>query len=87
MKTDLQTQTNAKDLVYKTIFKITGKSAEEIKPSDKLENLVADSIQLFEFVLELEETFPTPPDYEKLIDIKTVEEAIEFVDKNYIQKS
>ncbi len=75
---------NPKDFVYNSIHKVTGKPVDSIQPNDLLTSLVTDSIQLFELILELENAFAIEPDYDELVKIQTVQQAVEFVEKIYV---
>ena len=57
-----------------------GIEASEIKPESKFsEDLGADSLDLFEVVMGLEEAFDVSIDNEDLDQIKTVQDAMDYI--------
>lgn len=57
-----------------------GIEASEIKPESKFsEDLGADSLDLFEVVMGLEEAFEVSIDNEDLDQIKTVQDAMDYI--------
>lgn len=59
-----------------------GIEATEIKPESKFsEDLGADSLDLFEVVMGLEEAFDISIDNEDLDQIKTVQDAMDYIAK------
>lgn len=59
-----------------------GIEANEIKPESKFsEDLGADSLDLFEVVMGLEEAFDISIDNEDLDQIKTVQDAMDYIVK------
>ncbi|MBU3804313.1 MAG: acyl carrier protein [Candidatus Cellulosilyticum pullistercoris] len=59
-----------------------GIEASEIKPESKFsEDLGADSLDLFEVVMGLEEAFDISIDNEDLDQIKTVQDAMDYIAK------
>lgn len=59
-----------------------GIEANEIKPESKFsEDLGADSLDLFEVVMGLEEAFDISIDNEDLDQIKTVQDAMDYIAK------
>ena len=59
-----------------------GIEASEIKPESKFsEDLGADSLDLFEVVMGLEEAFDISIDNEDLDQIKTVQDAMDYIVK------
>lgn len=57
-----------------------GIEASEIKPESKFsEDLGADSLDLFEVVMGLEEVFEVSIDNEDLDQIKTVQDAMDYI--------
>lgn len=59
-----------------------GIEASEIKPESKFsEDLGADSLDLFEVVMGLEEAFEVSIDNEDLDQIKTVQDAMDYIAK------
>ena len=59
-----------------------GMEASEIKPESKFsEDLGADSLDLFEVVMGLEEAFNVSIDNEDLDQIKTVQDAMDYIAK------
>lgn len=59
-----------------------GIEASEIKPESKFsEDLGADSLDLFEVVMGLEEAFEVSIDNENLDQIKTVQDAMDYIAK------
>ena len=59
-----------------------GIEASEIKPESRFsEDLGADSLDLFEVVMGLEEAFEVSIDNEDLDQIKTVQDAMDYIAK------
>lgn len=59
-----------------------GVEVSEIKPESKFsEDLGADSLDLFEVVMGLEEAFDISIDNEDLDQIKTVQDAMNYIEK------
>ncbi|MFW5730169.1 MAG: acyl carrier protein [Desulfonatronovibrionaceae bacterium] len=60
-----------------------GISAEEVKPESKfVEDLGADSLDLTELIMAMEEEFDIEIDDEKAQEILTVQSAIDYVKAN-----
>ena len=66
-----------------SLLKIDRKS---IQPDSKLADLSEDSIQLFELVLTFEKEFGLEAKYEDLIQILTVQDIIEYLERSLSDK-
>ncbi|WP_160685115.1 acyl carrier protein [Clostridium sp. C2-6-12] len=57
-----------------------GIEQEEVKLETTFEELGADSLDLFQIVIELEEKYNIQ--IEEVEDLKTIQDAVEYVEKN-----
>ena len=79
-KKELQTRVFA--LIAKTLkFPI-----EEIKLDDEIIDLCTDSIQLFELLTAFEDDFKQSFEYEEVIELKTVRDILEYLERKDIGK-
>lgn len=68
--------------VYEIIHQATHVPLEKISSDAKLEDLVEDSIQLFQLILSFEEAFGMRAKYEDLMKIITVGDIVDYLRKN-----
>ncbi|EFI35092.1 acyl carrier protein [Desulfonatronospira thiodismutans ASO3-1] len=75
----MSVEQKVKDIVVDQL----GISAEEVKPEAKfVEDLGADSLDLTELIMAMEEEFDIEIDDEKAQELLTVQSAIEFIKAN-----
>lgn len=66
--------------IQKIIAQILSVAPDEVTPDTKLvEDFGADSLDLFQIVMEIEETFGVEIDEEQTKDIHTVEDAVKLL--------
>ncbi len=69
--------------VYKIIMDQLGVSAEEVKPEASfVEDLGADSLDLTELIMAMEEEFELEIDDEEAQKLLKVKDAVEYVEKH-----
>lgn len=65
--------------VYRVIASTLGVDAGQIHATAEIEQLADDSIQLFELILAFEQEFQQEVDYSDLMNIRTVEDIVQYV--------
>lgn len=70
------------DKVLKIISKNLKIDIEEIRLDSKIEDLSKDSIQLFQLIIAFEKEFKRQVQYEDLMQIITVRDIINYINKN-----
>ena len=72
-----------RDRVLKVIDKQLNKDTSQIKPTDRfIEDLDADSLDRVELVMALEDEFDVEIPEEDSANIKTVQDAVDYISKN-----
>lgn len=66
--------------IREVICEQLGIDAEEVKLETTFEELGADSLDLFQIVIELEEKYNVQ--IEEVEGLKTIQDAVEYVEKN-----
>jgi acyl carrier protein len=66
------------DRVNKIISETLGIPQNTIKPSDKIIDLISDSIQLFELLIKFEKELGKKVSYEDISHIEKVEDIIKY---------
>lgn len=66
--------------IREVICEQLGIDAEEVKLETTFEELGADSLDLFQIVIELEEKYSIQ--IEEVEGLKTIQDAVEYVEKN-----
>lgn len=75
----MSVEQKVKDIVVDQL----GTSAEEVKPEAKfVEDLGADSLDLTELIMAMEEEFDIEIDDEKAQELLTVQSAVDFIKAN-----
>lgn len=72
-------ENNLEKEVKKIIAKVSSKPLKEITLESKVEDLVKDSIELFQLIITFEERFEQHADYKKLMSIETVGDIINYI--------
>ena len=68
--------------VLETIAEILGKAKEEIRLEDNLiDDLGADSLDIIEIQMHLEDKYDTTLDGEKIQDLRTINDIIDFIEQ------
>lgn len=67
--------------VYRIIARSLEFNVKDIAPTDRLEDISDDSIQLFELVLAFEKEFNTQVKYEDLMQIETVGDILAYIER------
>ena len=65
--------------IFQVIRQVTQCPLESITLATKIEDLVEDSIQLFQLILAFEDTFGMQANYEDLMAIVTVGDIVEYL--------
>ncbi|MBT8762696.1 acyl carrier protein [Desulfohalobiaceae bacterium Ax17] len=74
---------SVEEKVKEIVVEQLGVSADEVKPESKfVEDLGADSLDLTELIMAMEEEFDIEIDDEKAQQIRTVQDAIDFIKAN-----
>lgn len=74
-------ENNVEEIVVNLIAETLGVDRELIGLDKKIEDLCADSIQIFNLILAFEKKFDYQSRYEDLIDIETVGDIIQYIEK------
>lgn len=72
---------NLEEIVFATISENLKIPKENIRLDSKIEELSKDSIELFNLIIAFEDKFKTQVDYEELVEINTVSDIVNYIDK------
>jgi acyl carrier protein len=79
MEGNMSVEEKVKEIVAEQL----GVSLDQVKPESKfVEDLGADSLDLTELIMAMEDEFGVEIDDEKAQEIKTVQDAINFIQEN-----
>jgi len=67
--------------VQSIISTVTGKDIGSISPEKSINDLIADSIELFRLIMALEKEFEHRADYRELMNIETVADTVAYIRK------
>lgn len=74
---------SVEEKVKEIVAEQLGVSVEQVKPESKfVEDLGADSLDLTELIMAMEDEFGVEIDDEKAQEIKTVQDAINFINQS-----
>ncbi|HCO12092.1 MAG TPA: acyl carrier protein [Desulfonauticus sp.] len=74
---------SVEEKVKEIVAEQLGVSLDQVKPESKfVEDLGADSLDLTELIMAMEDEFGVEIDDEKAQEIKTVQDAINFIQEN-----
>ncbi len=74
---------SVEEKVKEIVAEQLGVSLDQVKPESKfVEDLGADSLDLTELIMAMEDEFGVEIDDEKAQEIKTVQDAINFIQQN-----
>lgn len=70
-----------KDKVYKMISKILGMARDSFEDETPIEDLAADSLELFTLLIAFEKEFNRQASYEDLLELHTVGDIIKLIQR------
>lgn len=68
-------------LVYSVIADTLNIDRNALTPDTEIERITTDSLQLFELVMALEQTFDHQCDYEALVQITTINDIFTYIEQ------
>lgn len=73
---------SVQDLVFEKVASQLGVDKSTLKPETTFSELGADSLDMVEFSLDVEDAFSLVVNQQDIANIKTLGQAIEFIEKN-----
>lgn len=73
---------SVQDLVFDKVANQLGVDKSTLKPETTFSELGADSLDMVEFSLDVEDAFSLVVNQQDIANIKTLGQAIEFIEKN-----
>jgi acyl carrier protein len=82
-----QQKENVYNKVVEILQEVLGLEADEVNADSRfIEDLGAESLDMAQFVMSLEDEFQKSIDDEQITDIKTVQDAVDFIQTQFAEQ-